>query len=133
MSKSNYYKNLRFYKKIRHWAKRLKQELKALNIALTENLVPWYVKVLIVVTIGYALSPIDLIPDFIPVLGQLDDIIIIPLLIALIVKIIPEETMVYCRKQAEIKKIQLKKNWPFAVIIAVFWTLIGFWLYNRLK
>ena len=119
-----------FIKKLKAWAKRLKQELKALDIALTENLVPWYVKVLIIITLGYALSPIDLIPDFIPILGLLDDLIIIPLLISLITRLVPKEVMAYCREQAEIRKISLKKNWRFALVIVVIWTILAYHIYK---
>lgn len=114
--------------KFKAWTRNLKRDLKALRIALTENLVPWYVKILILLTVGYALSPIDLIPDFIPILGLLDDLIIVPLLIYLTIKLIPIDTMRYCRKEAETRQIADKKNWIVGGLIIVFWVTLVVWL-----
>jgi uncharacterized membrane protein YkvA (DUF1232 family) len=100
-------KNL--WQRIKTMAANLKQELKALRIALAEDLVPWYIKALIIFTVAYALSPVDLIPDFIPVLGLLDDLILLPLLIYIILKFIPKEVMTYCRKKAESTELSRKK------------------------
>ncbi len=116
--------------KLKKWAKSIKTDLKALRIALTEDLVPWYVKVLIVLTVGYAFSPIDLIPDFIPILGLLDDIIIVPLLIYVTIKLIPTEVMQYCRLQAETKEFKKKKNWIVGSFIILLWILIAIWVFN---
>jgi len=118
--------------KFKGWARRLKRELKALRIALTENLVPWYVKTLIMLTVAYALSPVDLIPDFIPILGLLDDIIIVPLLIYVTVKLIPIETMQYCRQTAETSQLANKKNWIVGGLIILLWLTIAVWLTMRL-
>jgi len=114
--------------KFKDWARRLKRELKALRIALTDNLVPWYVKTLIVLTVAYALSPVDLIPDFIPVLGLLDDFIIVPLLIYVTVKLIPMETMLYCRQTAETRQLDDKKNWIVGGLIILLWLTLAVWL-----
>lgn len=116
------------FDKFKDWARRLKRELKALRIALADDLVPWYVKVLIVLTVAYALSPIDLIPDFIPVLGLLDDFIIVPLLIYVTVKLIPKETMQYCRHEAEARQITNKKNWIVGGLIILLWLAVAVWL-----
>lgn len=120
--------NKTVFKKVSDWARRLKRELNALRIALADNLVPWYVKSLIVLTVAYALSPIDLIPDFIPVLGLLDDIIIVPLLIYLTVNLIPEETMEHCRKETETRQLSNKKNWIVGGIIILLWVTFIVWL-----
>lgn len=119
-----------FLQKIRAWAKRLKTDLKALHIALSENLVPWYVKIFIVLILGYALSPIDLIPDFIPVIGLLDDLLLLPLFIYFTIKMIPQETMEYCRKEAETRAFSLRKNWIAGTIILVIWLGIIAWGIN---
>lgn len=116
------------FDKFKDWARRLKRELKALRIALADDLVPWYVKVLIVLTVAYALSPIDLIPDFIPVFGLLDDFIIVPLLIYVTVKLIPKETMQYCRHEAEARQITNKKNWIVGGLIILLWLAVAVWL-----
>jgi len=78
-------------------------DILALYLAARDPRVPWYVKALAAVTAAYALSPIDLIPDFIPVLGYLDDVIILPALIALTVRLIPGEVMGELRGEAAAK------------------------------
>lgn len=115
-------------KKIKAWAKKLKLDLKALQIALAENLVPWHVKLLIIFTLGYAFSPIDLIPDFIPVIGLLDDLVILPLLIYLIIRLIPKKTMDYCRKEAEVRLPKKQKNWVAGMVIIILWLVIIGWI-----
>ena len=117
-----------FTGKIKGWAKSLKTDLKALHIALSENLVPWYVKISIGLILGYALSPIDLIPDFIPVIGLLDDLLLLPFFIYLTIKMIPEETMKYCREEAEIREFSLRKNWIAGTIIILIWFAVIGWI-----
>ena len=102
-------------------ARLLKREITAIYYAYKDPEVPLFPKILIIITIGYALSPIDLIPDFIPVLGYLDDIIILPALIALSIKLIPNNIMIQCRIRAENEPIQLKSNWFAAIIILLIW------------
>lgn len=82
-------------------AKQLKTDLPAVFLALKRKETPWTVKALAALTIGYALSPIDLIPDFIPVLGYLDDLILLPALVALTIRLIPAEVLASCRAEAE--------------------------------
>ena len=110
---------------IEHWknrAKDLKRETYALYLAYHDPRVPWYAKVVCACTVGYALSPIDLIPDFVPVLGYLDDLIVVPAGIALAIKLIPEEVMCECRSRAEGKMKQKgPKNYVAAAIIAAIW------------
>ena len=79
--------------RLKNWARVIKQDVHALYLASRDPRVPWYAKVLAVAVAGYALSPIDLIPDFIPVLGYLDDVIIVPLGILLVIRLIPPEIM----------------------------------------
>jgi uncharacterized membrane protein YkvA (DUF1232 family) len=81
-------------------ARRLKGEVVALVLAARHPGTPWYAKVFLVAIVAYALSPIDLIPDFIPVLGLVDEIILLPLAIALAVKMIPPGVMAECRSRA---------------------------------
>lgn len=114
--------------KIQRWAQNLKRDLTALRIALEDKALPWYVHFLIILTIGYALSPIDLIPDVIPILGLLDDLIIIPALIYIILKLIPSETMAKYRIAAELKPVPEKKNWIAAAIIVSIWLLLTIWI-----
>jgi uncharacterized membrane protein YkvA (DUF1232 family) len=79
----------------------LKKETFTLYLACRHPRVPWYAKALALLVVGYALSPIDLIPDFIPVLGYLDDLILVPLGIMLVIRMIPEEVLAECRRQSE--------------------------------
>jgi uncharacterized membrane protein YkvA (DUF1232 family) len=82
------------------WARALKRDVHAIYLAAHHPRVPWYAKLLAIAVAGYALSPIDLIPDFIPVLGYVDDLIIVPLGIWLVVRLIPTEIMAECRATA---------------------------------
>ena len=85
---------------ISRWALRLKGELHVLHHASKDPKLPWIPKVLLAITIAYAMSPIDLIPDFIPILGYLDDVIILPILIFITIKTIPEEVMRRAREKS---------------------------------
>ena len=121
-------------------AKELKRETYALYYACKDLRVPWYVKLLATCAIAYALSPIDLIPDFIPVLGLLDDLILLPLAIILILKLIPADIMDDCRRQAEATvasdKNQLQ-SWNASVVIIVIWFIVGvilaFWIHSLVR
>jgi uncharacterized membrane protein YkvA (DUF1232 family) len=109
-------------------AKSLKKEVKALYLAYKRPDVPWYAKLFVLLVVGYALSPIDLIPDFIPVLGYLDDLVLIPLGVTLAVKMIPPHVMEECRVQAEnIFKDGKPKNWVAGAVIILIWIAI-IWL-----
>lgn len=106
-------------------AKRLKSDIPAIFLALKAEETPWYAKVVAAITVAYALSPIDLVPDFIPVLGYLDDVILLPLLVALTVKLIPKDVFKAYQIQAEGMWSDGKpKRWYYAVPIIVFWILI---------
>jgi uncharacterized membrane protein YkvA (DUF1232 family) len=83
--------------KLKDWARSVKQDVHALYLAARDPRTPWYAKALAVCVAGYALSPIDLIPDFIPVIGYLDDAVIVPLGILAVVKLIPSEVMAESR------------------------------------
>ncbi len=86
--------------KLRTWARTIKRDVVAVWIAARDPRVPWYVKLLAVAIAAYALSPIDLIPDFIPVLGYVDDLVIVPAGIWLVVQLIPESLMIEFREEA---------------------------------
>ena len=113
---------------IKSWkieSKKLKSEIYALYLASRHPRTPWHAKVLAALIIGYALSPIDLIPDFIPVVGYLDDLILVPLGIALLIKIIPGDILEECRAKAEADLSKRKpKNWIAAIIIILVWLLV---------
>ena len=108
-------------------AKQLKTDIPAVFLALKRKETPWGAKVLAALTVGYALSPIDLIPDFIPVLGYLDDLIILPAMVALTVRLIPAAVMKECRAQAvEMWQNGKPKRWYYAVPIVLVWLLVVF-------
>ena len=86
--------------RIKAWARDLKRDSHAVYLASRDPRTPWYAKALAVAVAAYALSPIDLIPDFIPVIGYLDDLVIVPLGIRLAVQMIPDEVMAECRARA---------------------------------
>ncbi len=103
-------------------ARKLKLDIPAVFIALKDNETPNIVKIFASVTIGYALSPIDLIPDFIPILGYLDDIIILPALVALTVKCIPNDVWQRSKERsADIWSDGNPKKWYCAIPIIVIW------------
>lgn len=97
----------------------------ALMLALKDSRVPWYAKAIASITVGYAFSPIDLIPDFIPVAGQLDDLVIIPFGVWLTVRLIPSGVMDELRIQAK-SSMEANKptSWLAGLIIAGTWALI---------
>ena len=103
-------------------AKQLKREIQAVYLAMKDPRTPWYARVLAAIIVGYAFSPIDLIPDPIPNLGYLDDLILLPLGILLLVKIIPSEVLVECRAKAAASDGNKKpKNWIAGSIIIAIW------------
>ncbi len=107
-------------------ARQLKTETYALVLAYRDPRTPWYARVFAACVVGYAFSPIDLVPDFIPVLGYLDDLVLVPLGIALALKMIPAPVMAECRDQAQAKLRQDKPgNWVAAAVIVVLWLLLA--------
>ena len=104
-------------------AKQLRTEIHALYLASRDPRVPWYAKAIMVLTIAYAISPIDLIPDFIPVLGQIDDLIIVPAGISLAIKMIPKNVFDECRQKARNETIRTRTKWVVAAIIVSIWVL----------
>ena len=107
-------------------AKRLKVEVYALYLAYRDPRVPLHARIFAACVVGYAFSPIDLIPDFIPVLGYLDDLILVPLGILLALRMIPAEVMAECRVQAQEVMQQGKPvNRTAAVVIIGIWLLIA--------
>jgi uncharacterized membrane protein YkvA (DUF1232 family) len=114
------------------WARALKRDVHAVYFAARDPRTPWYVKALALAVAAYALSPIDLIPDFIPVLGYVDDLLIVPLGIALVIRLIPADVMEEHRALAAIAQ-QRPASRAAAVVIVLLWIasamLVGWWLY----
>jgi uncharacterized membrane protein YkvA (DUF1232 family) len=106
----------------RRTVRRLKTETYALYLAYKDPRVPWYARVFVAVVVAYAFSPLDLIPDFIPILGYLDDLVLLPLGIFLAVKMIPPPVLKECRRQARTAMAEGKPvNRGAAVVIVLVW------------
>jgi uncharacterized membrane protein YkvA (DUF1232 family) len=111
---------------LRGWARRLKRDTYALYLAARDPRTPWYAKVFAALVAAYAFSPIDLIPDFIPVLGYLDDVILVPLGIYLALKMIPPDVMAECRARADQGRPGGKsKNWIAGAAIVAVWLALA--------
>lgn len=106
--------------RLKDWARTIKRDVHAIYLAAGDPRTPWYAKVLALCVAGYALSPIDLIPDFIPVLGYLDDAIIVPLGILAVLKMIPPEVMAEHRAAAALAALR-PVNRTAGVVIACIW------------
>jgi uncharacterized membrane protein YkvA (DUF1232 family) len=122
-----------FYHTLKQQARKLKAEGAALYHAYRDRRTPLPAKLLIAFTLAYLLSPIDLVPDFIPVLGQLDDLLIVPLLIALSIRLIPAEVMAAARaRAAESGGMGERTSWVFGAMVVALWCLVGYKLYQWL-
>ena len=108
-----------FTQRLRDWARGIKRDVTALYFAARDPRVPWYAKAVALAVAAYALSPIDLIPDFIPVLGYLDDVIIVPLGILLAVRLIPADILAEHRAAASEAGQRPTSRAAAAVIIAI--------------
>jgi uncharacterized membrane protein YkvA (DUF1232 family) len=120
--------------RIKRWARTLKRDALAVYLAARSPDTPWHVKLIAFAVAAYAFSPIDLIPDFIPVLGYLDDLILVPLGIWLVVSLIPDEAMAQYRAEAG-KMIERPQSKLAAVAIIVIWmigaVLLGWFWFSR--
>lgn len=105
--------------RLRDWAREMKRDVHALYLAARDPRVPWYAKAVALAVAAYALSPIDLIPDFIPVLGHLDDVIIVPLGIVLAVRLIPAEVLAEHRATASAAGKRPTSRSAAAIIVAI--------------
>lgn len=125
---------------LKAWAKRIKRDGVTLWFAGKHPGTPWYAKALGLFVVAYALSPIDLIPDFIPVLGYVDDILLLPALIWLTIKLLPISVLSECRVQADawiVEKGSKPSSKAGAIMIIVIWIAIGiaawFWLAPQIR
>src|SRR5690242_8431171 len=119
--------------KLKDWARAIKRDVHAIYLAARDPRVPWYAKALAFCVAGYALSPIDLIPDFVPVLGYLDDLIIVPLGILIVVKLIPPEIIAEHRALAAASQGRPVSH-TAAIVIVVVWAasiVVAAWLCYR--
>lgn len=123
-------------RRISEWARQIKRELVAVYLSIRDSRTPWYAKALGALVVAYAFSPIDLIPDFIPVLGYLDDAILLPLGIWLVIRLIPAQVLADARTHADEQLREPKPvSWVGAVGIGALWLLaavaLGGWAWKR--
>jgi len=114
--------------RLRDWARRLKRDAMTLWFARAHPATPWTAKVLAAIVVAYALSPIDLIPDFVPVLGYLDDVILLPLLIWLALRLLPPEVIAESRRQAEAwlqRREARPRSWAGAIGVGLVWLALA--------
>ncbi len=111
--------------RLRAWARRIKHDAVALWFALRDPATPWLARALAFLVVAYALSPIDLVPDFIPVLGYLDDVLLLPALIWLAVRLVPPAVMAACRERAQAwlegRGGRKPRLWMGLVLVALVW------------
>jgi uncharacterized membrane protein YkvA (DUF1232 family) len=122
-----------FLERLKSWARALKRDVVALWIAARDPRTPWYAKAVAAAVAAYALSPIDLIPDFIPVLGYLDDLLIVPLGIALAIRLVPPDLMVDFRRDATLRASK-PRSFGAALVIVAIWllalTATAYWFFR---
>lgn len=109
---------------VKEQAAKIKLLLPALVIAMKRPDTPPLAKIMATITVVYALSPLDLIPDFIPIIGYLDDLLILPLLGLATIKLIPPDIFSQCQEQAALKAQQRVKKWYYAIPIILIWVVV---------
>lgn len=114
------------YQRIKQWAKSIKKDILVVWLIAKDKRMPNSVKLLALIIAAYAFSPIDLIPDFIPVLGYLDDIIIVPLGILLVIKLTPQNIIDDCRILAETLVERPINRWAAGIIILIWLVVLGY-------
>lgn len=124
------------FARLKYWARGIKADIIALWLAAHDPRTPWLAKLLALLVAAYALSPIDLIPDFIPVIGYIDDLLILPLGVALAIRLIPPDLLAELRERSRANPA-LPENWMAAAFIILVWVvglaLISVWLLHRFK
>ena len=121
-----------WFERIKAKAREIKKETYVLALAYRNPDTPWYAKVFAAVVVAYAFSPIDLVPDFIPILGYLDDVILVPLGITLALKMIPGEVIAEARLQVEGEfKDGKPRNWAAGMVIILIWLAIFAWVFLK--
>ena len=119
--------------RLRAWAQALRKDL--LTLWFCRNLpgTPWYAKLLAALIVAYAFSPIDLIPDFIPVIGYLDDLIIVPLGIYVTLRLIPEPVLVEARARADVwlaSRSKKPRSYAAAIVFVLLWIAFAYWVWT---
>ena len=120
--------------KVKVWARGVKRDVHAIYLAARDPRTPWYARAAAMMVTAYALSPIDLIPDFVPVLGYLDDLVIVPLGILLVIRLIPAEVLAEHRAAAEARQAARPVSYAAAAFMASMWIIAAvalFWWLER--
>ena len=126
---------MRGMRSIREWARAIRRQTLTLYYATRDPRTPWYAKALAGCIVAYAISPIDLIPDFIPVLGYLDEVILLPVAMSLVLRLIPAAVLADARVRADQAAERPTSRTAAAVIVLVWLTaaaLLGVWVYRAL-
>jgi len=122
----------KMFKKLGIWAAHIKSDALTLWFACRHPMTPWYVKLLCLFVVGYAFSPIDLIPDFVPVLGYVDDLLLLPVFIRLAVKLLPPDILQDSRKKViDWRKSRGTKprSYLAASLIVIIWVVLIYWFF----
>ena len=119
----------RMFERIRLWAAALRRDVAALILAVRDPRTPLTARIIAALVVAYALSPIDLIPDFVPVLGYVDDLIIVPLGLALVLRLIPAALMAEYRVSAMQQPVS-RLGWIGLVIVLMLWIGLAVWLWR---
>lgn len=121
---------MNFLQRARQWACGLKRDVVAVYLAARDRRTPWAVRVLAVAVAAYALSPIDLVPDFIPVLGYLDDLLIVPLGLMLVLRLLPPQVLADARVHAA-QLLARPRSYAAAALVVLLWLVAAGWLAAR--
>lgn len=117
------------FAQLKAWAKQLKRQIFVLYLAYKDQRTPWFAKLFAICVVAYAFSPLDLIPDFIPILGYLDDVILLPLGIMFALKMMPQPVIIDCRNKAEeLMKNGKPKNWFMGAVFIIIWIVVAVWI-----
>lgn len=112
--------------------KKMKEDIYIIAEAYKHPETPFYIKLFAIIVVAYAFSPIDLIPDFIPILGYLDDLILVPLGIAILLKLIPDQVIQDSREKIAASGKVKRKNWIAGAVIILLWALVMYWIVELL-
>lgn len=112
----------------KQWARALKRDVLVVYLAARDPRTPWALRLLALAVAAYALSPIDLVPDFIPVLGYLDDLLIVPLGLALVLRLLPPLVLLAARERAA-RMLARPRSWLAAALIIMLWVLLAVLLF----
>ncbi len=117
--------------KLRNWASKLKHNLIALYLVYKDKRLSWWVRIFTLCVVGYAFSPIDIIPDFIPIIGYLDDLILVPVGIYFALKMIPKEIFQECLDKAKsMDKSDVPRNWVAGLFVITVWVFVLLEVYS---